>query len=154
VAATGQTQADQATVSGAVGATLTTAAAAAYPSQAAAQWGAAQAQQWMQAMAYHSQQQGWQQQMMAQRGMQQQQMAQGALAAQGAPGAVTNPQDYESLRAHAAYYAYIAEQQQRGGQNVAAYAAPQQGGYLNGGQQNPAFNNYGAAASFSRGERI
>merc|ERR1719412_2524415 len=99
-------------------------------------------------MACHSQQQGWQQQMMAPRGMQQQQMAQGALAAQGTPGAVTNPQDYESLRAHAAYYAYIAEQQQRGGQNVAAYAAPQ-GGYLNGSQQNPAFN-YGAAASFSR----
>jgi len=149
VAATGQTQADQATVSGAVGASLTPAATAAYPSQAAAQWGAAQAQQWMQGMACHSQQQGWQQQMMAQRGMQQQQMAQGALAAQGTPGAVTNPQDYESLRAHAAYYAYIAEQQQRGGQNVAAYAAPQQGGYLNAGQHNPAFN-YGAAASFSR----
>jgi len=152
VAAAGQThQAEQAAVAGGVGASLTTAAAAAYP-QAAAQWGAAQAQQWMQAMAYHSQQQGWQQQMMAQRGMQQQQMAQGALAAQqaaqGTAGAVTNPQDYDSLRAHAAYYAYIAEQQQRGQQNVAAYAAPQ-GGYLNGSQQNPAFN-YGAAASFSR----
>lgn len=126
------------------------AGAAAYPQQAqqqqaaaaVQQWGAAQ--QWMQAMAYHSQQGAWQQQM-AQRNMQQM---------QGMTGAAMG-QDYETLR-QAAYYAYMADQQR--GAYTQAGQVQQQGLY-----QAPAAFNYGAAsatgagnaaAAYGRGERI
>lgn len=149
------------------------AAAAAYPAQAAAQWGAAQ--QWMQAMAYHSQQGAaaqWQQQM-AQRGMQQQ-MAQAQMQVQmqaqmqASGQAQGGAQDYETLRAHAAYYAYMQDQQRgQGAAQAAAYAQAaqaQQGGYPQQQQQpqqpqqqqpqqpNAAAYGYGAAAAnYGRG---
>mmetsp|Transcript_2111 Transcript_2111/g.4817 ORF Transcript_2111/g.4817 Transcript_2111/m.4817 type:complete len:829 (+) Transcript_2111:84-2570(+) len=125
---------------------------AAYPQAAAAQWSVAQqaqAQQWMQAMqqaqAYQTQQQSWQSmaaQQQQQRGMQQQ-MHSGVA---GMPS-----EDYNNqLRAHAAYYAYMTDQQ-RG--SAAGYTP--QAGYLPSNQPpSPAFGYSAAGYGNGRGERI
>lgn len=125
---------------------LTAAAQAYAQNPQAAQYAAAQ--HWMQTMAYHTQQQGWQQQLAQRAGMQQMpNAAQTAQMQMGAQQMAARQQDYsDALRHQAAYYAYLQAEQQRAGQSAqAAYAQQQQqqqGAYQQAGAQ----FGYGAAA--------